>query len=44
MTVIAVFATMLAAGTYIGIAAGEKSRQIDADIRRFLDQLDRERQ
>lgn len=43
MTAIAVFAVMLAAGTYWGIAAGEKSRQIDADIRRFLADMDRER-
>lgn len=42
MTAFAVFATMLAAGTYLAIAVGEKSRVIDADIRRFLDQLDRQ--
>mgnify|MGYP003609006353 CR=1 FL=1 len=44
MTVLAVFSVMLAAGTYIGIVAGEKYREIDADIRGFLADLDRERQ
>jgi hypothetical protein len=42
VTATAIFAVFLAAGTYLGIAAEEKSRQIDADIRRFLDQLDRQ--
>jgi len=36
MTALAVFAGFLALGTYLGIAYGEKSREIDAHIERFF--------
>ena len=43
MTALAVFSICLAAGTYAAIAYSERSRDIDNHIRRFLDQIDRER-
>lgn len=43
MSILAFFCLLLAVGTYWGVTYGERSHELDNHIRRFLDQLDRER-